>query len=283
MPRSLRRPGDIGYTPQQNRVGDVPPGDYQATVKDVRDPEKMGRVRLFIPALANGSESDQNQWTDWCMPKFPTGCFAVPDVDSFVWVQFEQGEFDFPTFGSTYYINDTKPPQLAVGESDGTEGTDLVAFGVTIPKSQAGSSEYPKNRVLRTAKGIVIEIDDTSNGRVRVYQPSGSFIELRDDGKVTIRASGKLALGGSSVEIAATGTVKIAGSSVHTGVGNTTHPGVHGDTLYTQLNALIVGLQAFTTGLNPGTLAAQATTLKGVIDALIPVLNQILATQTFTE
>jgi hypothetical protein len=58
------------------------------------------------------------------------------------------------------------------------------------PMSKYGA-EYTKNRVIESASGHVIEIDDTpSKERIHIYHKSGSFIELYPDGQMVNRVEG---------------------------------------------------------------------------------------------
>jgi len=54
---------------------------------------------------------------------------------------------------------------------------------------------------------------------------------------------------------------------------------VNGDTLYNQLNTIITALQTFATGLNPTTLAAQASTLASAMGTALGLLSQIKSTK----
>lgn len=83
----------------QERYRDRWFGKYRAFVRDNNDPERLGRVRLEVPAvLGPGKEN----WSDWAAPCFPfggnddTGMFLVPDEGASVWAEFEGGQPQFP-------------------------------------------------------------------------------------------------------------------------------------------------------------------------------------------
>ena len=74
-------------------------GKYRAFVRDNNDPERIGRVRLEIPAvLGTGREN----WSDWASPCFPyggnddSGMFLVPEEGASVWAEFEGGIVQYP-------------------------------------------------------------------------------------------------------------------------------------------------------------------------------------------
>lgn len=74
-------------------------GKYRAFVRDNNDPERLGRVRMEIPAvLGTGRE----HWSEWAYPCFPyggnpdMGMFLVPDEGASVWAEFEGGIVQHP-------------------------------------------------------------------------------------------------------------------------------------------------------------------------------------------
>jgi len=60
------------------------------------------------------------------------------------------------------------------------------------PASQYAAA-YPKNHVMETAAGHVLEFDDTDGAeRVNIFHKNGSFIEMHPDGKVVFRSRGSM-------------------------------------------------------------------------------------------
>lgn len=57
-------------------------GKYRAFVRDNNDPERLGRIRLEIPAVLG---SGRENWSEWAAPCFPyggnddTGMFLIPE------------------------------------------------------------------------------------------------------------------------------------------------------------------------------------------------------------
>jgi hypothetical protein len=52
---------------------------------------------------------------------------------------------------------------------------------------------YPKNHVMETAGGHVLEFDDTDGAeRVNIFHKNGSFIEMHPDGRVVFRSRGSM-------------------------------------------------------------------------------------------
>lgn len=70
-------------------------GKYRAIVTNVSDPEKRGRVKVMCPRIFGEYESA------WCEPCIPFayergGDFAIPRLNDFIWVEFEEGDVDRP-------------------------------------------------------------------------------------------------------------------------------------------------------------------------------------------
>lgn len=69
-----------------------------------------------------------------------------------------------------------------------------TASGLTWnePSSQY-AAVYPKNHVMETAGGHVLEFDDTDGAeRINIFHKAGSFIEMHPDGKVVFRSRGSM-------------------------------------------------------------------------------------------
>ena len=60
------------------------------------------------------------------------------------------------------------------------------------PASQYAAA-YPKNHVMETAGGHVLEFDDTDGAeRINIFHKNGSFIEMYPDGRVVFRSRGSM-------------------------------------------------------------------------------------------
>lgn len=80
-------------------------GKYRAFVRDNNDPERLGRVRLEIPSILG---MGRDHWSDWASPCFPyggsddAGMFFVPQEGASVWVEFENGDAQYPIWVGTW-------------------------------------------------------------------------------------------------------------------------------------------------------------------------------------
>ena len=83
-------------------------GKYRAKVVDVKDPEKRGRIRVMCPKVLGEAKSA------WCEPCIPVaydfgGDFAIPKVDEFVWVEFEEGNPNKPVYCGGLWSKEKSP------------------------------------------------------------------------------------------------------------------------------------------------------------------------------
>jgi uncharacterized protein involved in type VI secretion and phage assembly len=140
-------------------------GLHAGHVTDVQDPEKLGRIKVSVPSVF-GAESPDLQ--TWARPCFPAGHFFVPDVDDRVWVAFEHGDPCAPVWLGEWYATGNTPPEA--------------------------SASPPARRVIRTASGHRILLDDTAGSeQVVVEDAAGSRIVLSADGLI-LHAGGDLTI-----------------------------------------------------------------------------------------
>jgi len=70
-------------------------GKYRATVVNNLDPEQRGRIQAIVPDVLGLIPSS------WAMPCVPIagkqqGIFMIPQIGASVWIEFEQGDADYP-------------------------------------------------------------------------------------------------------------------------------------------------------------------------------------------
>jgi hypothetical protein len=209
-------------------------GKYRGVVKDNVDPEGCGRLRLLIPSVLGQSTSE---WAMPCLPfggKHHQGLFFVPDIDSCVWVEFEEGDIDRPIWSGVYW----QIPQK--GEASETER------GVA-----------PTLRSLRTPGEHLLEFDDTKGReRIQLKHKSGAELTITANGNVHLDdASGNtLQLDGAESKLELrdcqrnTLTMSAEGISLKDFLGNVIEMGNGGITLTTQGRVLINASQVLLGG-----------------------------------
>jgi len=161
-------------------------GNYRGKVVSNTDPSSLGRIKVEVFGVFDGIDAED---IPWAVPAFPLssgagvgyGSFAVPEVDSHVWCFFESGDIYQPVYFAE--------------AADGVHG---------LPSER--TTNYPSRKVIKTKSGIVIYIDD-SDEEVKVSHPSGTYIEIDQNGKVIIHG-GDITIEGGDIVIDGT-TVNI--------------------------------------------------------------------------
>jgi uncharacterized protein involved in type VI secretion and phage assembly len=87
-------------------------GKYRGMVMNNIDPMQLGRLLVQVPDVSGLLPSS------WAMPCVPvaglqTGMFAVPIIGSGVWVEFEQGDPDYPIWVGCFWGSAAEVPALA--------------------------------------------------------------------------------------------------------------------------------------------------------------------------
>lgn len=87
-------------------------GKYRGTVLNNIDPMQIGRIQVTVASISAVLP------TSWAMPCLPvtgiqTGVFTVPMIGSGVWVEFEQGDPDFPIWVGGFFGSAAEVPVLA--------------------------------------------------------------------------------------------------------------------------------------------------------------------------
>ena len=180
-------------------------GDYAGFVRDVDDPEKRGRVRVWVPSLL-GDEDVPQGWLDWCEPGGEGG-LNVPPVGANVWVTFEQGLVDHGVYRYGWFSGNSPANSAAPKASNWhlAKPAATKGFGpevrANIPADPATirAPKYPSNKVLKTPEGHEIELDDTglevvggvlTGRRARYRHPSGTTILVDGEGSVYVLSAG---------------------------------------------------------------------------------------------
>lgn len=141
-------------------------GKYRGTVTDNRDPQQLGRIQANVPDVLGGNASG------WALPCVPyagnqVGLFALPPVGTSVWMEFEQGNPDYPVWSGCFWASGEPPatpaqPEQKVFKTDGITLTIDDTPGVASLK-------------LETTGGQKIEV--TANG-IKIDNGTGATVEL---------------------------------------------------------------------------------------------------------
>lgn len=143
-------------------------GKYPGLVYDNTPPDSeahRGELVVDVPGILEETPdgSGQRPIQVVARPCFPSGFFFIPEAGAQVWVEFVAGDINFPIWTGAWYPEGAVP-QTADGE---------------------GPTEFQK--VIRTASGQVIQLDDSDGAEKIVItdETNGNTITMNADG-VTI-------------------------------------------------------------------------------------------------
>jgi uncharacterized protein involved in type VI secretion and phage assembly len=154
-------------------------GKYRAICVNNIDPMQIGRIQVLVPDVSGAIP------TSWAMPCFPVtgiqnGVFTVPPVGAGVWVEFEQGNPDYPIWVGGYY-SAADVPALARAVPPGLSG---LTFQTTLQNGiSISDTPGPTGGILiKTATGAMISVSDVgiviSNGKGAVISMIGPTVDV---------------------------------------------------------------------------------------------------------
>ena len=157
-------------------------GKFRATVIDNVDPMQMGRLMVQVPDVSDVLPST------WAMPCVPfagvvSGMYAVPAIGSGVWVEFEQGDPDFPVWVGCFWGSTAEVPALALATPPALQNVVIQTTGQNalmisdVPGPTGGI-------LLMSASGAMISICDTgitiSNGQGASIIMTGPTVTINE-------------------------------------------------------------------------------------------------------
>ncbi len=145
-------------------------GKYRGSVLNNVDPLQMGRLLVQVPDVLGLTLSS------WAMPCVPAsgrqmGVWVIPQIGAGVWVEFEQGDPDYPIWSGCWWGSAADPPALA------------LAAPPALP-----------NMVLQTTGQSTIMLSDVPGptGGILLKTRSGAFISISDTGIIINDGKGGL-------------------------------------------------------------------------------------------
>jgi hypothetical protein len=163
-------------------------GKYRGTVIENIDPEQIGRIIVMVPDVLGMTPSS------WAMPCVPaagiqSGMFVVPPIGSGVWIEFEQGDADYPIWTGGFWglvaevpIFATAPPPIPPGQNIvlQTTGQNMVMVSDAPPTAVTGGI------VLKSTTGAMIVVNDSgiyiSNGKGATITMVGPAVDVNVGG-----------------------------------------------------------------------------------------------------
>jgi uncharacterized protein involved in type VI secretion and phage assembly len=157
-------------------------GKYRATVLNNIDPMQMGRLMVQVPDVSNVIPSS------WAMPCLPfagiqNGFYVVPAIGSGVWVEFEQGNSDYPIWVGCYWGSAADVPALALAAPPAIQ--QVVVQTVQMNTLVLSDAPGPTGGIiLKSTSGAMIAINDVGitidNGQGATIVMTGPSITINE-------------------------------------------------------------------------------------------------------
>jgi uncharacterized protein involved in type VI secretion and phage assembly len=148
-------------------------GKYRGTVLQNIDPMQMGRIQVMVPDVSGLLPSS------WAMPCFPItgkqmGAYWVPQIGSGVWVEFEQGNPDYPIWVGGFFGLAAELPALALA---GNPASPSVVLQTSLQNCLV-ISDLPGPTggiMLKSTTGASLIVNDTG---IYIQNGKGASITL---------------------------------------------------------------------------------------------------------
>jgi uncharacterized protein involved in type VI secretion and phage assembly len=160
-------------------------GKYRGTVVQNIDPMQMARIQVIVPDVSSLIPSS------WAMPCLPmtgpqAGLFTVPPIGAGVWVEFEQGDPDYPIWSGCWWGSAAEVPALALAGIPASPNIVMQTLG----QNTLMISDLPTNGImLKTTTGAMIVINEAgiliSNGKGASIVMAGPTVTI-NNGALTV-------------------------------------------------------------------------------------------------
>lgn len=163
-------------------------GKYRGTVLQNIDPMQMGRIQVIVPDVSAVLPSS------WAMPCVPIagkqmGSYFVPQIGSGVWVEFEQGDPDYPIWTGCFWGSAAELPALALA---GNPVSPSIVLGTGLMNTVAVSDlPGPTGGImLKSTTGAFILVNDTGiyiqNGKGASVTMVGPTVTINEGALVIV-------------------------------------------------------------------------------------------------
>lgn len=151
-------------------------GKFRGTVVNNIDPLQIGRIQVSVPDVSVIPGT-------WAMPCMPIagkqeGVFMVPQIGAGVWVEYEQGNPDYPIWVGGFWGSAAEVPALALVPPAIPPGQNIVVQ--TTAQNTLVLSDSPPTPV---SGGIVLK---STTGAMIVVNDSGIYIQNGKGASITL-------------------------------------------------------------------------------------------------
>ncbi|MCP3868831.1 MAG: baseplate assembly protein [Gammaproteobacteria bacterium] len=155
-------------------------GKYRGAVLNNIDPMNKGRIQVQVPDVLGLSMSS------WALPCFPftgrqMGMWALPQIGAGVWVEFEQGNPDYPIWTGGWFGDASEVPAMALAAPPATP--NIVIQSQAQNTIMVSDVPGPTGGILlKSVSGAMISINEVgitiSNGQGATIMLNGPTVTV---------------------------------------------------------------------------------------------------------
>ncbi|HEY6213093.1 MAG TPA: phage baseplate assembly protein V [Vicinamibacterales bacterium] len=162
-------------------------GKYRGVVTNNIDPMRIGRIQASVPDVGGAIP------TSWALPCVPitgkkSGTWFVPQIGAAVWIEFEQGNPDYPIWSGCFWGSSSELPSDA---QKGNPASPSIILETGL-QNMIVISDVPGPTggiTLKTSTGAKIVINDVNitidNGKGAKLVLTGPQVSI-NDGALTV-------------------------------------------------------------------------------------------------
>lgn len=191
-------------------------GAYPALVRDVKDPDGQGRVKVGLPWSPDGKGGTYEAWARLAtlMGGKNRGTWFIPDVNDEVLVVFVAGDPRQPTVVGAFWNGRDTAHETMDGAGRNSIKSIRSRNGVKVTLDDSDGQEQ---LVLETPGGQKVTLKD-GPGTIEIQDANGNSIKLEPTG-ITIQAAAKISItAGAPIDVSAPMLTVNAGMSKFSGV-----------------------------------------------------------------
>ena len=157
-------------------------GKYRGTVLQNVDPMQIGRIQAMVPDVSGLLPAS------WAMPCVPiagkqSGVYVVPQIGAGVWIEFEQGDPDYPIWSGGFWGSAAEVPALALAGNPVSPSVVLqsgLQNGITISDVPGPTGGI----LIKSVSGAMILVNDVgitiSNGKGATVVLAGPTVTINN-------------------------------------------------------------------------------------------------------
>ncbi len=168
-------------------------GKYRGTVINNIDPMQLGRLLVMVPDVLGPTPSS---WAEPCVPLAgptgpPMGVYLVPPIGAGVWVEFEQGDPEYPIWtGCRWGAPSDIPPLARAGNPADPNIVLQSLLQHTVMISDLPPTPATGGIILKSATGAMIVVNDSGiyiqNGKGAAITMVGPTVTINNGAMVII-------------------------------------------------------------------------------------------------